>query len=63
MSVKLSFWNVRGLNDPIKHRPFCQWLNNNNPIVGALLETHIKFGNLSKLMAKLCFGWNYASNH
>lgn len=63
MSVKLSFWNVCGLNDPIKHRPFCQWLNNNNPIVGALLETHIKFGNLSQLMAKLCFGWNYASNH
>lgn len=64
MSIKLFFfWNVRGLNEPDKHQPFCQWLNFNKPIVGALLETHIKEVNLAPLMSKLCNDWNYCSNH
>ena len=63
MSAKLFFWNVRGLNDPDKHTPFCQWLSCNNPIFGTLLETHIKDQNLNLLMSKLCRGWDYASNH
>ncbi|XP_013589300.1 PREDICTED: uncharacterized protein LOC106297643 [Brassica oleracea var. oleracea] len=39
MSVKLIFWNVRGLNDPNKHRSFVSWLNTNKPLFGALCPT------------------------
>lgn len=42
MSVKLFFWNVCGLNDPDKHRPFASWLLFHKPLFGAILETHIK---------------------
>lgn len=63
MSTKIFFWNVRGLNDPNKHNPFCQWLLSNKPIFGALLETHIKEPQLQHVMSKTCPGWNFASNH
>lgn len=63
MNTTITFWNVRGLNDPDKHRPFVQWLSTNQPVVGALLETHIKEPNLNQVMSKVCPGWNYTSNH
>nr|VDC97776.1 unnamed protein product [Brassica oleracea] len=60
---KIFFWNVRGLNDPDKHQPFCSWLNSHKPLFGSILETHIKESNMSFLMGKLCGGWNFTSNH
>lgn len=63
MSAKLFFWNVRGLNDPGKHRNFINWLNSHRPLFGALLETHIKELSLAQLMNTLCRGWNFFSNH
>lgn len=41
VSVKL-FWNVCGLNNPDKHKPFVNWLNSQRSLFGALIETHIK---------------------
>ena len=54
MSVKLFFWNVCGLNDPDKHRPFISWLHQNKPIFGAILESHIKEPFLSPIIYNLC---------
>lgn len=63
MDTKSFFWNVRGINDPTKHSPFCQWLCSHQPSFGSLLETHIKSHNLNHLMGKLCRGYNFTSNH
>ncbi|KAF3575997.1 hypothetical protein DY000_02034784 [Brassica cretica] len=63
VSVKLFFWNVRRLNDPDKHRTFVSWLHFHKPIFGAILETHVKELSLLPLMAKLCPGWSFVSNH
>lgn len=63
MNVKLFFWNLRGLNDHAKHRPFSDWLYSHRPIFGALLETHIKELSLARLMTSLCRDWHYLSNH
>ena len=63
MSVKLFFWNVRGLNDPDKHIPFVRWLSSQRPLFGALLETHIKEPFLNPILTKLCPGWKHLSNH
>lgn len=60
---KTLFWNVRGLNDPNKHKPLSQWLLLHKPIFGALIETHIKETQLSYVMARTCGGWNFVSNH
>lgn len=63
MSIKLFFWNLRGLNDPGKHRIFVNWLFNLRPLFGALLESHVKELSLSPLMNNICSGWHYVSNH
>lgn len=63
MSNKLFFWNVRGLNDPAKHTPFCQWLVASKAHFGALLETHVKETQLNHVLSKICRGWNHFSNH
>lgn len=63
MYTQLFFWNVRGLNDSDKHKPFSQWLSNNQPLFGAILESHIKEQSLNLIMSKVCQGWNFTSNH
>ncbi|CAG7876502.1 unnamed protein product, partial [Brassica rapa] len=54
MSVKLFFWNIRDLNDPVKHRPFASWLNSNTPLFGDILESHIKEPSLIPILSSLC---------
>ncbi|CAN7119953.1 unnamed protein product, partial [Brassica rapa subsp. narinosa] len=39
------------------------WLHTNKPLFGAILESHIKELSLLHLMATLCSGWHYVSNH
>ena len=63
MYSKLFFWNVRGLNDPDKHKPFSNWLSTYQPLFGSILETHIKDYNLHYVMSKTCRGWKFTSNH
>lgn len=63
MSVKLFFWNVRGINIPSKHTPFISWLSTNKPLFGAILESHIKQPFLSSILSTLCPNWCYTSNH
>lgn len=63
MSVKLFFWNVRGLNCSDKHRPISDWLHSHKPVFGALLETHIKEPSLAPLMSTICRDWHYFSNY
>lgn len=63
MCTNIFFWNVRGFNDQDKHHPFVQWLNLHKPLVGAILESHIKEPNLSHIMSRVCPSWNFTSNH
>ncbi|KAL0740389.1 hypothetical protein Bca4012_081902 [Brassica carinata] len=63
MCTKTFFWNVRGFNDPDKHRPFAQWLTTHQPLVGAILESHIKEPNLNPILQRVCQGWSFSSNH
>ncbi|CDY14609.1 BnaC02g25040D [Brassica napus] len=56
MSVKLFFWNVRGLNEPTKHGPFISWFNTHRPLFGAILESHVKEPSLNTILSSLCPG-------
>ncbi|CDY70705.1 BnaCnng69440D [Brassica napus] len=63
MNPNLFFWNVRGLNEQDKHRPFVQWLSVHKPLIGAILESHIKEPNLNSLLLRVCPDWSFVSNH
>lgn len=57
------FWNVCGLNDPDKHKPFIDWSAQSKATFGAILETHIKELQLNHVMSRTCSNWRYFSNH
>lgn len=63
MNPKLFFWNIHGLNDQNKHVPFANWLSTNQPLLGAILEIHIKKPNLNQVMLAACSGSRFTSNH
>lgn len=63
MCTKSFFWNVRGLNEPDKHKYFAQWRIYNKPYFGAILESHIKKPMFSTILSKVCPRWNFVSNH
>ena len=55
MTVKIASWNVRGLNDPSKHKEIKILVFKENIHVMGVLETKIKQINESKICAQ-CFG-------
>lgn len=57
------FWNVRGLNEPSKHRPLADWINSKSITFGALLETHVRESNMNQLLSIICPGWTCISNY
>lgn len=62
MTVKIASWNVRGLNDPSKHKEIKKLVLNENINVMGVLETKIKQVNEINICAK-CFGnWSFLSN-
>lgn len=63
MYPNIFFWNVRGFNELDKHRPFAHWLFVHKPLVGAILESHVKEPNLNSLLQRVCPDWKYISNH
>lgn len=63
MCTNIFSWNVRGFNDQDKHHPFVQWLALHKPLVGVILETHIKEPNLNPILSKVCPNWSFCSNH
>uniref|UniRef100_A0A0D3CHM9 CCHC-type domain-containing protein n=2 Tax=Brassica TaxID=3705 RepID=A0A0D3CHM9_BRAOL len=63
MCTNIFSWNVCGFNDQDKHHPFVQWLALHKPLVGVILETHIKEPNLNPILSKVCPNWSFCSNH
>ncbi|XP_010530574.2 PREDICTED: uncharacterized protein LOC104807150 isoform X3 [Tarenaya hassleriana] len=52
-------WNIRGLNSPNKRFLTRKWILEKQPLVGALLETHIQEANFERISAALPLGWKH----
>lgn len=52
------FWNVRGINDAMKHRSLSKWLNGRPVSFGALLETHVSVVNYSSILSTIGPTWS-----
>lgn len=62
MSIKIVSWNVRGLNDPSKHKEVFDLVHKENIKIMSLLETKVKSGNEAKFFEKSLKNWNLLSN-
>lgn len=59
----LCSWNIRGLNDPIKHREVKKYLYSNNIKLVALIETKVKAKNSTKIRKKFGPSWSWVDNY
>lgn len=57
------FWNVRGINDVLKHRPLSNWLTTRPVSFGALLETHVSVTNFHRILSNIGPSWSAISNY
>ncbi|XP_010685067.1 uncharacterized protein LOC104899550 [Beta vulgaris subsp. vulgaris] len=60
---KIGFWNIRGLNSPVKH-PEVRWFLKSNKIgLCGILETRVKCSNFPKIFNSVCDGWSVVTNY
>ncbi|XP_074299597.1 uncharacterized protein LOC141630732 [Silene latifolia] len=59
----LGFWNVRGLNNPIKQQEIKWFLHQNKLGLFGLLETKIKGSNWIKVRNNICEDWVICTNN
>ena len=62
MSFKISSWNVRGFNNPSKHKEVADFVRKEDIKIMCVLETKIKMENEAKLFANSFKNWNFLSN-
>lgn len=62
MSIKIASWNVRGFNDPSKHREVFDFVHKKNIQIMSLLETKVKHDNEANIFGKSFKNWNLLSN-
>ncbi|GAV92707.1 Exo_endo_phos domain-containing protein/DUF4283 domain-containing protein/zf-CCHC_4 domain-containing protein, partial [Cephalotus follicularis] len=60
---QLAVWNVRGLNNPSKHREVAQFILSNKISLFALLETRLRESNVEHVVKSIRRNWHFCSNH
>ncbi|GAV71772.1 LOW QUALITY PROTEIN: Exo_endo_phos domain-containing protein/DUF4283 domain-containing protein, partial [Cephalotus follicularis] len=59
----LNVWNVRGLNNPSKHREVSHFILSNKISLLVLLETRLRESNVNHVVKSIRRQWNFCSNH
>ncbi|XP_050217888.1 uncharacterized protein LOC126668749 [Mercurialis annua] len=60
----IGVWNIRGLNDPIKHSEVRKWIVNHKLSLIAIVETRVRSINIDKAWRSLNMkGWKRISNY
>lgn len=61
-SLRFGFWNLRGLNDPLKQKAAKTfWYKNELSLIG-LIEHKIKEPNIKRIVNYICPHWQSANN-
>jgi hypothetical protein len=50
-------WNIRGLNDPVKHSAFCSLVQKHSVALFGLVETHVREVNKDNVSRLLFQNW------
>ena len=62
MSIKSSFWNVRGFNNPSKHKEVIDFVKKEDIKIMSILETKVKMENEAKIFYNSFKNWKFLSN-
>lgn len=61
--LNLGFWNIRGLNDPLKQKEVKCFVHKNKLSIVGLLEHKIKEGNAFRVINHICPQWSFVNNY
>ena len=61
--IKLTAWNIRGLNDPLKQKELKSFVRVHSLSVVCLLETRIRESNKDRIFTSIFPGWNLLHNY
>jgi len=60
--MHFGFWNLRGLNDPLKQKAAKLFLRNNEISLMGLIEHKVKEPNIEKTLRSICPQWQHTHN-
>lgn len=63
MSLDIFSWNVRGFNISSHRSGFKKWFKLNQPILGSIIESHVRQPKCSKMISSVLPGWFYETNY
>lgn len=63
VNTEIFCWNVRGFNKQEHQAGFKKWFRNRRPVLGSLIETHVKQAQSSPILKSTLSGWNFAANY
>ncbi|XP_010529057.1 PREDICTED: uncharacterized protein LOC104806035 [Tarenaya hassleriana] len=62
--TRIFCWNVRGLNDSAKQRNVKNWIDEQKPIIGCLIETRVRSEAVAVSISQRLFpGWAFTHNY
>lgn len=62
MDFKISSWNIRGLNDPLKHKEVRNFVKKEDLKILSILESKVKQCNEQSIFGKIFKNWAFLSN-
>ncbi|CAD5327197.1 unnamed protein product [Arabidopsis thaliana] len=63
MSIDIFCWNVCGFNSSSHRSGFKKWFRSRQPLLGSLLETHVRLPKQQKFLNALMPGWLFDNNY
>lgn len=62
-ALSFGFWNIRGLNDPIKQKEAKFFVKNNKLSLVGLIEHKIKEPRAERIVIYICPNWHFTHNY
>lgn len=63
VTIRFSVWNIRGLNSPIKQKEVKYFIDSNNHVLVAILETKVREANVDRVRHNYFGEWNFVNNN
>ncbi|CAA7040386.1 unnamed protein product [Microthlaspi erraticum] len=63
LDKSLSRFQVQGLNSHSRQGAVMKWIGNNKPLLGGILDTHVKEDRVSVVLASVFLGWRFDCNY
>lgn len=61
--ISLFAWNMRGFNQPRKHKAVRGWIQAKRPAIGSFIETRVQEHLAEPIIQSILPGWSHTTNY